>query len=562
MLLVISAAACFAQSGVRVGDDYYTPPLARSLGATRLPPSVVWPMSSGAANHNSTLHDMITNTDENQDSGGGCGSCWAWSITTAVEARVAQQKGIVVSLSPQQLVDCTRHVEFGGSLGAMSNNGCGGGYTEATVEWLKMNRYGMCDSSSYPYSGQDQQCASCTGRVRVDDFEVYPRMVHVADGTYAPTAATEARLAEMVAAGPTIALLSIANSTSFGNGDTSDTTCTSSSASGEPPLHSVVVYGYTSTEWLVYNSYGNNWGPHGDGTARIARGSNAYCIGSLKILRISDVSMVEHTQSPAAATVNVHVNTPTQGHTHSTMDDEWGVATVAFFSVLLLCLLPLACYPMTENQKMRRHQRQYDRAKYTQVHHAPSPRQVVVVKGGGPQVDWAELENALVGILGSNPVIADLPEATNEYQRRKVEEFKAKVHAVDARRQQQVHALLSRYKTGVDQGSRSWNGMQRRHAEAQKRALMQLMGAMPPPPKPRGRPRPISTGRAAGPGAMVRCACGAHVLVKAAMRVGPQLMCNVCHSKLKSGGEAWTCSATSNPCDYHMCEPCYDRASS
>ena len=374
MLLVFGVAACVAQWGVRTGDSFYAPPVPARVSATRLPPGIVWPLHNGLANHNLTLPDMVSNTEENQDSGGGCGSCWAWSITTAVEARVAQQKGQLISLSPQQLVDCTHDVPFGGNMGNMANEGCDGGYTEATVEWLKSNRYGMCTHSEYPYTGTEGQCAACTGKVRIDEFEVYPRMVQSAPGVYSETPATEALLAQMVSNGPTVALLSIANQTAFALGDTSDTTCTSTAATGEPPLHSVVVYGYTDTEWLVYNSYGRSWGSEGDGTARIARGSNAYCIGSLKILRISDVTLVDAQQLPTTETrLSVHVYQPTEPHTHASLDDNWSIVTLVSLAVLMLCLLPLCLNPYpTEAHTLRRHQQKYDnqrgRYRFIQIH--------------------------------------------------------------------------------------------------------------------------------------------------------------------------------------------------
>lgn len=546
MLLVIGAAAWFAQAGVRRGDDYYTPPRPMRMSAVHVPPAITWPMPSGQANHNTTMHDMVTNIDENQDAGGGCGSCWAWSITTAVEARVAQQKGHIVSLSPQQLVDCTRNVAFGGNMGAMSNEGCAGGYTEATVEWMKMTRYGMCQSANYPYTGQDGSCTACTGHVRIDDFEVYPRYVQTSPGVYTQAAATEDSLAQMVSKGPTIALLSIANATSFSHGDTSDTTCTAVSGSGEPPLHSVVVYGYTASEWLVYNSYGNAWGPHGDGTARIARGSNAYCIGSLKHLRISDVSMIETTQvEPSSTVLNVHISQPVQDHTHASLDSDWGVASVVFIGVLLLCLAPLACYPTgtTEHRQMQKHRRRYDNRPYeavqrhveVQVVPASALPQRTQRRRQEPSADLNAISRTVSDVLGADTRVYEdiLPAASGDAAEVQRQALIERIRKADAARRKIIIDAIESQKRKVPQHP----------ASREQRWLSSLAQA-------------ASTPQGTG----VRCACGSHELIKAALQ--STVACNVCHKTTEPGRHVWTCSRVANPCDYHMCGDCYVQASS
>jgi len=78
---------------------------------------------------------------------GGCGSCWAFSATAALETRRAIDTGSLPVYSEQALVDC------GGEVGCM---GCNGGLMDPAFEWAA--NHGMVDSSDYPYTARDGRC--------------------------------------------------------------------------------------------------------------------------------------------------------------------------------------------------------------------------------------------------------------------------------------------------------------------------------------------------------------------------------------------------------------------
>lgn len=94
---------------------------------------------------------------------GQCGSCYAFSVTGAVEGQhfIATKK--LVSLSEQQIVDCSKTV----------NNGCSGGFMHLTYKYIAETG-GLDSETSYSYTGQDKQdCQFHTDSISatVESFE-------------------------------------------------------------------------------------------------------------------------------------------------------------------------------------------------------------------------------------------------------------------------------------------------------------------------------------------------------------------------------------------------------
>ena len=168
-----------------------------------------------------------------------CGSCWSFSCTEAVESAYFLSTGNLVSLSEQQLVDCS---------GSFGNEGCNGGLMDYGFEYIKEN--GICSESSYPYTGVDGTCKKCTPITKIDSYvDVTPN--------------SELALQQAVALQP-VSVAIEADTMVF---QFYSTGVMNSVSCGVNLDHGVLVVGYGSLNgvdyWKVKNSWGANWGENG-----------------------------------------------------------------------------------------------------------------------------------------------------------------------------------------------------------------------------------------------------------------------------------------------------------
>ncbi|CAG2209712.1 CTSL [Mytilus edulis] len=186
---------------------------------------------------------------------GHCGSCWSFAATGSLEGQHFRKTGKLVSLSEQNLVDCSSNY---------GNKGCHGGYVSKAYQYIKDNG-GIDTESSYPYEATDDNC-----RFKENDVGA------TAKGFTNIKSGDEKALQSAVATvGPIAVGVDVKRPFQFyRSGIFDDPTCSSVTYN-----HGVLVVGYGTENgqdyWLVKNSWSAFWGM--DGYIKMSRNKNNQC---------------------------------------------------------------------------------------------------------------------------------------------------------------------------------------------------------------------------------------------------------------------------------------------
>jgi len=175
---------------------------------------------------------------------GQCGSCWSFSTTGSTEGCHFLTTQKLVSVSEQNLVDCST---------AQGNQGCDGGLMTQAMDYIISNK-GIDTEASYPYTAEDGTCAFNAANVGA----TLASYVNVNQGD-------ENDLLTKVTLGPTSVAIDASQSSfqMYQSGVYNEPQCSSTQLD-----HGVLAVGWGTDQsggdyWLVKNSWGTSWGQSG-----------------------------------------------------------------------------------------------------------------------------------------------------------------------------------------------------------------------------------------------------------------------------------------------------------
>jgi len=176
---------------------------------------------------------------------GQCGSCWAFSATETIESSWFLAGHPLVSLAPQQIVDCDK---------GRGDEGCNGGDTVTAYAYV-MAAGGMEEEKDYTYKAKDGKC----------EFQASKVAAKIKSWSYITKNKNETEvLYKMYAQGP-VSICVDAESWQFYNSGVISKNCATNLD------HCVMITGFSDQTvkgtkypvWAIRNSWGADWGEKG-----------------------------------------------------------------------------------------------------------------------------------------------------------------------------------------------------------------------------------------------------------------------------------------------------------
>jgi C1A family cysteine protease len=231
-----------AERRARLGLVKPSLPVGAEMMVMAEPPIVGAPPSLDWRNNGGNFVTPVRNQ-------GGCGSCWAFATTAALESsvlRAANTPGVDLNLSEQVLVSC-------GTSGGSDAGSCAGGVIQYASNYIRDT--GLPVESCYPYTGTDGACGSACGTYNTATYTI----TGWADVTGTSPTVSAIRDA-LVSYGPLVTTMDVYDDFfSYVSGVYTHTT--GDYAGG----HAVLIVGYSDAGqyFIVKNSWGAGWGESG-----------------------------------------------------------------------------------------------------------------------------------------------------------------------------------------------------------------------------------------------------------------------------------------------------------
>ncbi|KAK8358954.1 hypothetical protein V6Z11_A04G062100 [Gossypium hirsutum] len=170
---------------------------------------------------------------------GKCNCCWAFSAVAAIEGILQIKTGKLISLSEQQLLDCSTN---GG------NKGCDGGLMTNAYDYITQNQ-GITTEKDYPYLEIQEACDLVKQSIKAATLNGYETLPVNDENAMFKAVANQPVSIGIDGSGQAFRDLN----------------------------HAITIVGYGTSEegvdyWIVKNSWGGNWGENG--FMKIQRGVN------------------------------------------------------------------------------------------------------------------------------------------------------------------------------------------------------------------------------------------------------------------------------------------------